>query len=69
MRSSLPVLSRTDVGEILNLFSQDMNIIDTQLPRLVNNMCLCLVLAVAGPLIPHLRPGPLGLAIYLHAEL
>lgn len=38
MDSSLRFLSSTDVGKVLNLFSQDMNIMDTQLPRMVNNM-------------------------------
>lgn len=38
MHSSLRFLSSTDVGKLLNLFSQDMNILDTQLPRMVNNM-------------------------------
>lgn len=44
--SSLRFLSDTDVGRVLNLFSQDMNIIDTQLPRMVNNMCFCLATAM-----------------------
>lgn len=46
MNSSLRFLSTTDVGKILNLFSQDMNIMDTQLPRMINNLCFCLVTAV-----------------------
>lgn len=46
MHSSLRFLSSTDVGKILNLFSQDMNIMDTQLPRMVNNMCICLAIAI-----------------------
>ncbi|KAF0316332.1 ABC multidrug transporter [Colletotrichum asianum] len=46
MNSSLRFLSTTDVGKILNLFSQDMNIMDTQLPRMINNLCFCLTTAV-----------------------
>ncbi|EQB44454.1 hypothetical protein CGLO_16793 [Colletotrichum gloeosporioides Cg-14] len=46
MNSSLQFLSTTDVGKILNLFSQDMNIMDTQLPRMINNLCFCLATAV-----------------------
>ena len=57
MHSSLRYLSLTDVGTILNLFSQDMNILDTQLPRMVNNMGFTLsnaigqavVIAVSSP--------------------
>lgn len=45
MRSSLRFLGSTDVGKVLNLFSQDMNIMDTQLPRMVNNLCICLATA------------------------
>ncbi|KAF4835497.1 ABC transporter FUM19 [Colletotrichum tropicale] len=46
MNSSLRFLSTTDVGKILNLFSQDMNIMDTQLPRMINNLCFCLATAI-----------------------
>jgi ATP-binding cassette subfamily C (CFTR/MRP) protein 1 len=46
MHSSLRFLTNTDVGQILNLFSQDMNILDTQLPRAVNNMGFTLSNAV-----------------------
>ena len=46
MHSSLRFLSSTDVGKVLNLFSQDMNIMDTQLPRMVNNLCICLTIAI-----------------------
>lgn len=46
MHSSLRFLSNTDVGKVLNLFSQDMNIMDTQLPRMVNNLSFCLANAV-----------------------
>lgn len=46
MHSSLRFLGSTDVGKILNLFSQDMNIMDTQLPRMVNNLSFCLANAV-----------------------
>jgi ABC-type multidrug transport system fused ATPase/permease subunit len=46
MHSSLRFLGSTDVGKVLNLFSQDMNIMDTQLPRMVNNLCICLATAI-----------------------
>ena len=46
MHSSLRFLGSTDVGKVLNLFSQDMNIMDTQLPRMVNNLCFCLSNAI-----------------------
>jgi ABC-type multidrug transport system fused ATPase/permease subunit len=46
MHCSLRFLGNTDVGKILNLFSQDMNIMDTQLPRMVNNLSFCLANAV-----------------------
>ena len=46
MHSSLRFLGSTDVGKMLNLFSQDMNIMDTQLPRMVNNMSFCLATAI-----------------------
>ncbi|KAH8662384.1 ABC multidrug transporter [Xylariales sp. PMI_506] len=39
LHSSLRFLTNTDTGTILNLFSQDMTIIDSQLPRMINNMC------------------------------
>ncbi|KAI8314363.1 ABC transporter FUM19 [Colletotrichum sp. SAR11_240] len=48
MNSSLRFLSTTDVGKILNLFSQDMNIMDTQLPRMINNLCFCLATAAVA---------------------
>ncbi|KAF9873848.1 ABC multidrug transporter [Colletotrichum karsti] len=46
MHSSLRFLGSTDVGKVLNLFSQDMNIMDTQLPRMINNFCFCLATAI-----------------------
>ncbi|KAI0127028.1 ABC transporter [Xylariales sp. AK1849] len=46
MHSSLRFLGNTDIGRVLNLFSQDMSIMDTQLPRMVNNMCFCLATAI-----------------------
>ncbi|KAK3937688.1 ATP-dependent permease MDL1 [Diplogelasinospora grovesii] len=46
MHSSLRFLGTTDVGKVLNLFSQDMNIMDTQLPRMVNNLSFCLANAI-----------------------
>jgi ATP-binding cassette, subfamily C (CFTR/MRP), member 1 len=50
MHSSLRFLSSTDVGKVLNLFSQDMNIMDTQLPRMVSNMGFTLSNAIGRPL-------------------
>lgn len=46
IHSSLRFLSKTDVGRVLNLFSQDMNILDTQLPRMANNVSFCLATAM-----------------------
>ncbi|KAL5324171.1 hypothetical protein ACEPPN_008715 [Leptodophora sp. 'Broadleaf-Isolate-01'] len=46
MHSSLRFLSTTDVGKVLNLLCQDMNILDIQLPRMVNNMGFTLSNAV-----------------------
>ncbi|KAH9223366.1 P-loop containing nucleoside triphosphate hydrolase protein [Leptodontidium sp. 2 PMI_412] len=46
MHSSFRFLSTTDVGKVLNLLSQDMNILDIQLPRIVNNMAFTLSNAV-----------------------
>ncbi|KAK0609555.1 P-loop containing nucleoside triphosphate hydrolase protein [Bombardia bombarda] len=46
MHSSLRFLGATDVGKVLNLFSQDMNIMDTQLPRMVNNLSFTLANAL-----------------------
>ena len=69
MHCSLRFLTRTDVGRLLNLFSQDMNIMDTQLPRMVNNMCFCLatavgqsvVIAVSSPWLAVSYPFSMGL--------
>lgn len=46
VHSSLHFLSSTDVGKVLNLFSQDFNIIDAQLPRMTNNFTICLATAI-----------------------
>jgi len=46
MHSSMRFLGSTDVGKVLNLFSQDMNIMDTQLPRMVNNLSFCVSNAI-----------------------
>ncbi|KAK1449579.1 hypothetical protein CCUS01_11462 [Colletotrichum cuscutae] len=46
MHSSLRFLGSTDVGKVLSLFRQDMNFMDTQLPRMINNLCFCLATAI-----------------------
>ena len=51
MHSSLRFLGNTDVGKVLNLFSQDMNIMDTQLPRMVNNLCICLAIVIGQAIV------------------
>jgi ABC-type multidrug transport system fused ATPase/permease subunit len=38
VHSSLRFLTTTDTGTVLNLFSQDMTIIDSQLPQMTNNL-------------------------------
>ncbi|KAI1375326.1 ABC transporter [Hypoxylon crocopeplum] len=62
MRSSLRFLSNTDVGKVLNLFSQDMNIMDTQLPRMVNNMCFCLSTVIGQAVVIALSSAWLALS-------
>ncbi|KAK5996708.1 ABC transporter FGM5 [Cladobotryum mycophilum] len=62
MHSSLRFLTSTDVGKILNLFSQDMNIMDTQLPRMVNNMCICLFIAIGQAVVIAVSSGWLAIS-------
>ncbi|KAB5542782.1 ABC transporter type 1, transmembrane domain-containing protein [Coniochaeta sp. 2T2.1] len=40
LSASLRFITKTDTGTILNLFSQDMTIIDSQLPGMINNLCI-----------------------------
>ncbi|OIW27076.1 P-loop containing nucleoside triphosphate hydrolase protein [Coniochaeta ligniaria NRRL 30616] len=40
LHASLRFITTTDTGTILNLFSQDMTIIDSQLPGMINNLCI-----------------------------
>ncbi|KAI1820838.1 ABC transporter [Xylaria intraflava] len=61
-RSSLHFLGTTDVGKVLNLFSQDMNIMDTQLPRMMNNMCFSLSIAVGQAVVIALSSAWLALS-------
>ncbi|KAK3324845.1 ABC transporter [Apodospora peruviana] len=62
MHSTLKFLSNTDVGKILNLFSQDMNILDTQLPRMVNNLCFCLATAAGQAVVIAISSGWLAIS-------
>lgn len=62
MRSSLRFLGNTDIGKVLNLFSQDMNIMDTQLPRMVNNMSICLSIAIGQAVVIALSSAWLALS-------
>ena len=62
MHSSLRFLSSTDVGKMLNLFSQDMNIMDTQLPRMVNNMSFCLATAIGQAVVIALSSAWLAIS-------
>ncbi|KAH8898771.1 P-loop containing nucleoside triphosphate hydrolase protein [Thozetella sp. PMI_491] len=69
MHSSLRFLGKTDVGKVLNLFSQDMNIMDTQLPRMVNNMCFCLATAAGQAVVIALSSAWLAISYPLFAAL
>jgi ABC-type transport system involved in cytochrome bd biosynthesis fused ATPase/permease subunit len=60
--SSLRFLSSTDIGRVLNLFSQDMNILDTQLPRMMNNMCFSVSTAVGQAVVIALASAWLALS-------
>lgn len=68
-RSSLRFLATTDVGKVLNLFSQDMNIMDTQLPRMTNNMCFSLSTAVGQSVVIALSSAWLALSYPLFLAL
>jgi ATP-binding cassette subfamily C (CFTR/MRP) protein 1 len=46
LNASLRYITTTDTGTILNLFSQDMTIIDSQLPGMVNNLFISGAIAV-----------------------
>ncbi|KAI1281157.1 ABC transporter [Xylaria sp. FL0933] len=68
-RSSLRFLATTDVGKILNLFSQDMNIMDTQLPRMMNNMCFAISNAIGQAVVIALSSAWLALSYPLFLAL
>ncbi|KAL0929815.1 ABC transporter [Colletotrichum truncatum] len=59
IRAPLTLFTNTDTGTVTNLFSQDMTIIDGELPMALLNACLvffdllgnCFVIAVASPYI------------------
>ncbi|KAI0429844.1 ABC transporter [Xylaria sp. FL1042] len=68
-RSSLRFLATTDVGKILNLFSQDMNIMDTQLPRMMNNMCFSISNAIGQAVVIALSSAWLALSYPLFLAL
>ncbi|KAI1112901.1 ABC transporter [Nemania sp. NC0429] len=68
-RSSLRFLATTDVGKVLNLFSQDMNIMDTQLPRMMNNMCFSVSTAVGQAVVIALSSAWLSLSYPLFLAL
>ncbi|KAJ9161045.1 p-loop containing nucleoside triphosphate hydrolase protein [Coniochaeta hoffmannii] len=46
LNASLRYITTTDTGTILNLFSQDLTIIDSQLPGMINNMFISGAIAV-----------------------
>ncbi|KAI1324000.1 ABC transporter [Xylariaceae sp. FL0255] len=60
--SSLRFLTSTDTGKVLNLFSQDMNILDTQLPRMMNNMAFNISGAIGEAVVIALASGYLALS-------
>ncbi|CAH0047211.1 unnamed protein product [Clonostachys solani] len=62
MHSSLRFLTTTDTGKILNLFSQDMTIIDSQLPRMVNNFLNTLASSLGQAIIVALSSGYLAIS-------
>ena len=69
MHSSLRFLGNTDVGKMLNLFSQDMNIMDTQLPRMVNNMMFCLTNAIGQAVVIALSSAWLSISYPFFAAM
>ncbi|KAI1178956.1 ABC transporter [Nemania sp. FL0916] len=68
-RSSLRFLGTTDVGKVLNLFSQDINIMDTQLPRMTNNMFFSLSNVVGQAVVIALSSPWLALSYPLFLAL
>ncbi|KAI4597273.1 hypothetical protein KJ359_004378, partial [Pestalotiopsis sp. 9143b] len=62
MNSSLRFLGSTDVGKILNLFTQDMTILDTMLPRMVNNLSFTLSSAIGQAVVIAISSGWLALS-------
>lgn len=62
MNSSLRFLGTTDVGKILNLFTQDMTILDTMLPRMVNNLSFTLSSAIGQAVVIATSSGWLALS-------
>ncbi|KAK0120688.1 hypothetical protein ONS96_010891 [Cadophora gregata f. sp. sojae] len=69
MHSSLRFLGSNEVGKILNLFSQDMNILDTQLPRMVSNMCFTLSNAIGQSIVIALSSGWLAVSYPIFVAL
>jgi ABC-type multidrug transport system fused ATPase/permease subunit len=51
LNASLRFISTTDTGTILNLFSQDMTIIDSQLPGMINNLCISGAIALGQAIV------------------
>jgi len=63
MNARLSFLSKSNLGgRVLSLFSQDMSIIDTQLPRMVNNLCICLSLAAGQAIVIGLSNAYLAIS-------
>ncbi|ETS75364.1 hypothetical protein PFICI_12308 [Pestalotiopsis fici W106-1] len=62
MHSSLRFLGTTDLGKILNLFTQDMTILDTMLPRMVNNLSFTLSSAIGQAVVIAISSGWLALS-------
>lgn len=61
LHASLRFLSVTDTGTVLNLFSQDMTIIDSQLPRMINNMCITAAIALGQAAVIAVSSGYLAI--------
>ncbi|KAH8904830.1 P-loop containing nucleoside triphosphate hydrolase protein [Coniochaeta sp. PMI_546] len=51
LSASLRFISTTDTGSILNLFSQDMTIIDSQLPGMINNLFISGAVAIGQAIV------------------
>ncbi|KAH7024619.1 uncharacterized protein B0I36DRAFT_366548 [Microdochium trichocladiopsis] len=67
--ASLRFLTTTDTGTILNLFSQDMTIIDTQLPRMVNNFSFSLATVLGQAAVIAASSGYLAVSYPFFAAL